>query len=256
MIGALTSTLPSDLVTLIIGAMAVLTRLSGMIFLLPGVGELSVPIRVRMALVLALTAALTPMVVPIQFAAIDNTDLIVLLGFEGLIGVALGMSFRLLILALSVAGVVIAQSMSLSQIFGAGVMAEPNPSISLLLVMTGAALFVTLDLHTMSLGLLLDSFAIYPLGQLPPRGGLAEWMVDRTASSFALAISLSLPFVLIGFLYNVVLGMMNQAMPQMMVTFIGVPVNVLAGMIILALAITTMMMVWLDAAEVAFNGFW
>ncbi|MEM6650398.1 MAG: flagellar biosynthetic protein FliR [Pseudomonadota bacterium] len=248
--------IPSTLVPFIIGAVAVLLRLSIMIFLLPGIGEAGVPVRIRAGVVIALTAAMVPAIVPTQMVDLTTTDILVLFAFEGLIGFALGFSFRVLIYALTIAGTIIAFASSLSQIFGPGLVAEPNPSISMLLMMAGTALFVTLDLHTMSVGLLMQSYDLFPLGNVPDTGALAEWAMERTAGAFALAVSLALPFVLINFLYNIVLGLINQAMPQVMVTFIGVPANVLAGLFVLGLSIVIILQVWADAAEIAFRGFW
>ena len=43
------------------------------------------------------------------------------------------------------------------------------------------------------------------------------------AASFALALSLAAPFVIASLLYNVALGVINKAMPQLMVAFVGAP---------------------------------
>ncbi len=239
-----------------VGAIAVITRLSMMFTLLPGIGELSIPVRVRMALVFAVSAAIVPLAVPVQMELLSTTDLLRIMIFEGLIGFALGFSFRVLVQALMMAGTIIAQAMSLSQIFGAGVVEEPNPSVAMLLIMAGAALFVTLDFHTYAVGLLMESYMLFPIGDVPASGALGEWAMQRVAGAVSLSVSLAAPFLIIGFLYNVVLGLMNQAMPQMMVTFIGVPANVMVGLLILGIAIIAIMLAWVDAVEIAFEGFW
>ncbi|MEM9232821.1 MAG: flagellar biosynthetic protein FliR, partial [Pseudomonadota bacterium] len=215
-----------------------------------------VPMRVRLAVVLALTGALFPLVVPAQLGAVAEIGLVPLMLFEAIIGFALGFSFRVFIYALTIAGTIIAQNISLSQIFSPTLAAEPNTSVTMLLVMSGSALFVTMDWHTASVGLLYQSYELFPMGELPDSGAVASWATERTAGAIALAVGLALPFLLINFLYNLVLGLINQAMPQMMVTFIGVPGNVLAGLIILALAVSTMLAVWSDAVRTAFEGFW
>ena len=104
--------------------------------------------------------------------------------------------------------------------------------------------------------LLMESYEVFPLADLPDLGGLAQWAQSRVTDSFSLAVSLALPFILISFLYNVILGLINQAMPQMMVTFIGVPANVLAGIFILSIAFAAIMMAWLQHLDIGFEGFW
>lgn len=240
---------------LVIGAGAVTLRLSLMVFLLPGIGERVVPVRVRIAVLLGLLFALLPVVLsgsPVPTAG----ALVPLFAGEALIGFGLGFTCRVMIFALTAAGTIIAQSISLSQILGSGLMEEGNPSVSLLLTIGGAALFVTLDLHTAMVGLFAESYEVFPLMASPETGGLAEWAVMRTADAFALAVSLALPFVLIGFLYTLVLGLVAQAMPQMMVTFIGVPANVLAGLVLLALSIGLLLTRWADALADAPLRFW
>lgn len=248
--------LPEALSVLIAGALALVARLSLMIFLLPGIGEATIPVRVRMLLTIVLTAAIFPLVVPSQMAAIAATPFVALLLYESIIGFALGFGFRVMIYALQMAGMIIAQTTSLSQLFSANLVAEPNPTISILLTLAGSALFVTFDWHTEAVGLLFESYRVFPMGDVPETGFLAEWATGRAAGSLALAVSLSIPFLLIGFLYNVVLGLINQAMPQMMVTFIGVPANVLAGLFLLAVSIVAMLTVFAERTAPALGGFW
>lgn len=253
---ALVPGLPEAAAVALIAALALLTRMSLLVFLLPGVGEAMVPVRIRMILVVVLTAAVFPLVAPAQFTTVAGTPLVPLLLFESIIGFALGFGFRVMIYALQMAGMIIAQTISLSQLFSANLVAEPNPTISILLTLAGTALFVTFDWHAEAVGLFAESYQVFPLGEVPESGYLAEWAVERSASAFGLAVSLSVPFLLIGFLYNVVLGLINQAMPQMMVTFIGVPANVLAGLALLAISIVALLTVFAERTAPALNGFW
>ncbi|WP_370335893.1 flagellar biosynthetic protein FliR [Parvularcula marina] len=248
--------IPPEMSTVATAGIALIARLAAMISFIPGIGELGVPMRVRLAIILALTAALFPLVVPGHLEAVSQMGLVPLMLFEVVIGFALGFSFRVLIYTLTIAGTIVAQNISLSQIFSPTLAAEPNTSVSMLLIMAGSALFVTMDWHTASVGLLYQSYELFPLGEVPASDALARWAIERTSGAFALAVGLALPFLLINFLYNLVLGLINQAMPQMMVTFIGVPGNVLAGLVILGLAIATMLTVWADSVMEAFGGFW
>src|SRR6187551_2266229 len=90
----------------------VFARVGTMIMLLPGLGEASMPMRIRLTLALVLAAILFPL----HRAAytIDLTSLssvIVLLFQEMMIGAVLGLTARLAISALQVAGSVVAQQL-------------------------------------------------------------------------------------------------------------------------------------------------
>ncbi|MCR9196839.1 MAG: flagellar biosynthetic protein FliR, partial [Hyphomonas sp.] len=63
-------------------------------------------------------------------------------------------------------------------------------------------------------------------------------------AAFAFAIMLSWPFVAMNLLYNICLGFINKAMPQMMVAFVGAPFLVGAGLFLLAVSIGSLLMVW------------
>ena len=59
-----------------------------------------------------------------------------------------------------------------------------------------------------------------------------------------LAIMLAWPFVAVNLLYNICLGFINKALPSLMVAFVGAPLMIGAGIILLALSIMGMLVVW------------
>ena len=54
--------------------------------------------------------------------------------------------------------------------------------------------------------------------------------------TFALAFSLAAPFVTAALLYNIALGVINRAMPQLSVTFIGAPALTAGGLLLILVA--------------------
>ena len=146
-------------------AFVVFLRIGAIASVFPGIGEHSVPVRVRLVLALALTAIVLPVVGPeIRVAAREPAFIAACLATESAIGLAFGIVFRLLVNALETAGAMIAQSASLSQLFGAG--GEPMPAISHLLVAGGLALAVASGLHLRLVTLLIESYTLFPAGAL------------------------------------------------------------------------------------------
>jgi flagellar biosynthesis protein FliR len=78
---------------------------------------------------------------------------------------------------------------------------------------------------------------------------LAQWGVGRVAHAFALAFVLAAPFVIGSCIYNLALGAINRAMPQLMVAFIGSPAITWGGLVLLMLAAPVMITVWLGAFQ-------
>ena len=61
------------------------------------------------------------------------------------------------------------------------------------------------------------------------------------------------PFVIGSLLYNVALGIINRAMPQLMVAFIGAPALTWGGLALFAVAAPLILSVWLAAFAVLLN---
>ena len=79
---------------------------------------------------------------------------------------------------------------------------------------------------------------------MPGAGELAEWSTARVAEVFALGVSLALPFIAIGFAYNLALGALSRAMPQLLVALIGVPMLIGLGLIVFYLALPEIFARW------------
>ena len=119
----------------------VLLRLGAMISLLPGIGERSLPMRVRLGLALALSALLAPLIDAPTLSSGDFPELLFLCAKEIGVGLLMGLSIRFLAHGLLVAGSVAAQATSLAQLFGNAMSDGPQPSIALVLYWGGLALF-------------------------------------------------------------------------------------------------------------------
>ena len=223
----------------------VFLRVGAAMALLPAFGEQVVPMRVRLALGLAFTMIVAPAVAP-QALAVAEAGWVRALGTEVVAGLALGMALRLFVLALQTAGTMAAQATSLAQFFG-GAGVDPQPAISQLLVVAGLALAVMAGLHVRLAELLVLSYGLMPAGQFPPGWALAEWGVAQVARAFALAFALAAPFVIAALVYNMALGAINRAMPQLMVAFVGAPALTLGGLILLMVAVPGGLAVWLGA---------
>lgn len=226
---------------------AVFLRIGAAMALLPAFGEQMVPQRVRLAVALAFTAVVAPAVAT---PALPETpaDLLRLLAAETLTGLVFGFSLRCMIYALEIAGSIAAQSTSLSQLLG-GVGAEPMPAIGHLLVLAGLGLAALSGLHVHVAEAFIASYRVVPQGQLLDAGRLAGFGVARAAHAFGLAFSLAAPFVIAAFIYNLALGVINRAMPQLMVVLIGAPAITGASLVMLATLAPFLLRIWLTAFD-------
>ncbi|WP_444463657.1 flagellar biosynthetic protein FliR [Rhodobacter capsulatus] len=226
----------------------VFLRVGGTMAVMPAFGEMLVPTRVKLALTLAFTAIVLPGALPHVQAPQSSLPIPVWLFAEAVIGLFLGLMLRLFVLCLQIAGTIAAQSTSLSQLFG-GTTGEPQPAVGELLVLAGLAISVHLGLHVKVTQIFLGSYQVLPPGAFPDADLFRQWGLGGISQAFALGFSIAAPFVIAGLIYNVALGAINRAMPQLMVSMIGAPAQTLGGLALLMVALPTGLVVWHDAFE-------
>jgi len=218
-------------------------RVGAMVMLMPGVGELSIPSRVRLTIALVLTAILLPAhqkAYAVDLKAIG--PVLVVLFQELLVGAVLGMTARLAISALQVAGSVVAQQLGLG--FVTAVDPTQNQQGMLVgnfLTVLGVTLIFATDLHHLAIAAMNDSYTIFAPGEVPIIGDMAAHVTKVIAVSFRIGIQLAAPFLVFGLLFNLGLGLLSRLMPQMQVFFIGLPLSILLGFLLLMLVIGAMM---------------
>jgi flagellar biosynthetic protein FliR len=218
-------------------------RIGTKVMLLPGVGEQNLPSRVRLTMALVLTAILLPAHQKAYTVDLNQLGPVIVLAVEEiLIGAVLGLTARLAISALQIAGSVVAQQLGLGFVTAV----DPTQNQQGLLVgnfltLLGVALIFATDLHYLVIAALNDSYNIFRPGEMPLSGDVANHVTRIVATSFRIGIQLSAPFLVFGLLFNLGLGVLSRLMPQMQVFFIGLPLSILLGTLLLLLVIGAMM---------------
>ena len=228
----------------IISAFIVLMRVGAVSALLPGFGEKSIPMRLRLLVALAFTAIVWPIVAPGIDVSVKTMPMLMLT--ESAIGVMIGISIRQIVMALQLAGSIAAQSTSIAQVAGSGATPDPMPAIGNILVMAGLTVVLVSGLHVKAALAMITSYDIMPVGFFPIGSDIATWGTAHVSAAFALAISLSAPFIVASFAYNIGLGAINRAMPSLMVSFIGAPAITAGAILMLLLASPVLLDYWND----------
>lgn len=222
--------------------MLTVARLSFVIILIPGLGERVIPAQVRIMILLALSAAISGLGITAYEMPTQTADFMFVMLTEVLLSLFLGIGLRVIIWVLGIAGAVIAQSIGLSQFLGVALEDEAQTATANLLTMAGAALLFSMDFHVQVITSWIGLYETVPIGSVSWSG--QAYLFDSIYAAFAFAIMLSWPFVAMNLLYNICLGFINKAMPQMMVAFVGAPFLVGAGLFLLAVSIGALLMVW------------
>ena len=223
-------------------------RVAAVSALLPAFGDQMIPTRIKLVVALAFTLIVAPAIPLPAWAEMTLGTLVLVSLTETIIGLLLGLGVRLLILALQTAGSIAAQSTSLAQVLG-GAAVEPIPAMGYILAVAAVALAAMTGLHVKAAELLILSYDLLPIGEFLAGPDVAQWGIDQVARAFWLAFTLAAPFVLLSVLYNLALGAINKAMPQLMVAFVGAPVITFGGLFVLFLSAPIMLKVWLSVLD-------
>jgi flagellar biosynthetic protein FliR len=230
--------------------MLVFARTGTMMMFLPGLGEQNVSARLRLTIALMLAAILVPLHradYHVDAGALGPA--IVMLVEEILIGAVLGLTARLTISALEVAGSVIAQQLGLGFVTAVDpTQGEQGMILGTFLSLLGVTMFFATDMHYLVIAALNDSYTLFAPGELPSTGDVAALMTKTVSGAFRIGIQLSAPFLAFGLLFNLGLGVLSRLMPQMQVFFVALPLSILIGFLFLILGLGAMMGLFLDYA--------
>jgi flagellar biosynthesis protein FliR len=223
----------------------VFARMGAMVMLMPGFGESNIPVRVKLGIALLLTL----IILPLHRADyhVDATSVTLLMVHEIVIGIVLGATARVTLSALAVAGSVIAQQLGLGFVTAIDpTQGQQGQLIGNFLTILGMTLLFATDTHHLVLAALNESYRIFAPGAAMPTGDVAALATRAFAEAFKIGLQLSAPFLVFGLVFNIGLGVLARLMPQMQVYFVGVPLSILAGFLILAAVIAAMMGTYLD----------
>ncbi len=218
-----------------------LTRVLALMATAPVLSHQAIPTRVKIAIAMAITMAIAPVVNSPPLTGLLEARGLVFLAHNILVGLSLGFAVRLVFVAIELAGQLIGLQIGLSF---AGYFnpdsGEGQNAVSNFMAMLALLIFLSIDGHLMLLYALVDSFRLFPpgtAGALP----IEPLTLVRSASDvFAIAMTISLPILAVMLLVNVVLGLMARVAPQLNLFAVGFPLTVLAGLAALTLFLPTL----------------
>jgi flagellar biosynthetic protein FliR len=228
--------------------MLVFARIGAMVMLLPGLGESNIPVRIKLAIALLLTLIILPLHRADYHIDMGSMSaLLVLMIYEILIGIVLGATARVTLAALQISGTVIAQQLGLGSITSVDpTQGQQGVLIGNFLTLLGITMLFATDSHHLVIAALNDSYSVFSPGEAMPSGDVAALATRAFAAAFKLGMQLSAPFLVFGLVFNVGLGVLARLMPQMQVYFVGVPLSIFAGFLVLGMVLAAMMGTYLD----------
>jgi flagellar biosynthetic protein FliR len=222
----------------------IFARVGSILMLMPALGEMTIPTRMRLSFALVFSLVLYPLVQP-QLPALpsDVLQTIVYLLHELAVGLILGAITRLVTMAAAVAGSVIAFQTGLSGAQGADPIngGMQGALIGAFLSMLGVTLIFATDLHHVALMAIRDSYMIFSPKDPLMFGDAAQMAIQSAASAFVIGIQMSAPFIVLGLVFYLGMGLLARMMPQLQVFFVVMPASIWVGLILVAILLAMMM---------------
>lgn len=235
----------------------VFARVGSAIMLLPGFGETFISPRVRLMIALSVTVVVTPVVSDSLPAAPDAPiTMFMMIGAEALIGLFLGALARMLIAALHIAGVIVSFQSSLANadLFDP-VNAQQGSLIGAFFNILGVFLIFMSDLHHLMLMAVADSYTVFAPTALPPIGDAAQIAMETLGRSFVIAMQMAAPFIVVGLIFYLGVGLLARLMPQVQIFFIAIPVQVMLAFLVMSMTLSAAMLWFLDYFQGSFDLF-
>lgn len=237
-----------DLPVIGFGFMLVLCRVGTAMLTGPGLGEADIPPTVRAGLS-AIVAALTypALVVPLPAIPADSPTFAAMLAVEIVTGAWLGFMARMLTIALAMSGAIISYMIGLSSVL------QIDPSVGgqvtalqRMLSLACIAFLFASGLYILPVQAVLGTYDVVPPGGRLDAADAADLVARAVSDGFGLAVRLAAPSIIACLLWQALMGLIGRLAPNIQVSAVSAPAQILGGLALTAGAAALMFDAWSD----------
>ena len=229
----------------------VFARIGAILMLMPGFGEPSIPMRIRLSFALLVCVVLGPVIAP-RLPALPEQPLMLagLVMGEVITGLMIGAVARIFMSAAAVAGQVIGMQsgLAMAQSFDPS-QGQQGALVATLLNLTFLLLLFATNTHHLLLAMMVNSYDVFDAGQMPSMADGAQWALNAFIDAFNIGVQLAAPLIVFGLIFYLALGVLSRLMPQAQIFFIAMPSNIIVGLFILTISLGAMSAVWLERMQ-------
>ncbi|MCX8028110.1 MAG: flagellar biosynthetic protein FliR [Thermodesulfovibrionales bacterium] len=212
----------------------VFIRVSIMLAFIPFIGARMTPVVVRIGIALALTLLLLPVVKV-------NTENLLLSVFEAFfVGLAMGLSIRIIISAIEMAAqwINLQLGLGMATIFNP-LVGEALGPLTFFYTLLGMVVFFMLDMHHYFIEGITRSFELTHIRY----SSIFQGIIEYSKVMFPLAFKITAPVLLVQMIINIAMGFISKVMPQANIFFVALPLNIFSGIFFIILSIPIMLAV-------------
>lgn len=213
-------------------------RILALLLTAPLLSESAIPSQVKIGFAAIVTIAISPALGPMPNLPTASYAALWIAVQQVLIGLALGLTMRIVFAAVQTAGEFIGLQMGLSFASFFDPATGANTAVlARIMNVVAMLLFLAVNGHLLMLGGFMRTFDILPIGigTLDPNGWgvLFEWSSQVMVSGMLLA----LPLIIVLLTINLALGILNRTAQQLSVFAVGFPISLMTGLTLLVIVL-------------------
>lgn len=213
-------------------------RILALLLTAPLLSESAIPSQVKIGFAAIVTIAIAPALGPMPDLPTASYAGLWIAVQQVLVGLALGLTMRVVFAAVQTAGEFIGLQMGLSFASFFDPATGANTAVlARIMNVVAMLLFLAVNGHLLMLGGFMRTFDILPIriGALDPNGWgvLFEWSSQVMVSGMLLA----LPLIIVLLTINLALGILNRTAQQLSVFAVGFPISLMTGLTLLAIVL-------------------
>jgi len=217
----------------------ILIRVAGIVVAIPAFSSRTVPLHVRIGLVIGLTVILFPIVSDqVRPLSLSWPQVVPLLFTEFMVGMVLGFAISFVMNAFIIAGELIGIQMGINLISALDPVAGGQvPILGQFMGLLGMLIFLAIDGHHMMFEALVASFQLVPPMHVHFSGFLVESVLKLGLGMFVLALKVGAPVMTAVFIVTLGMGILGRTIPQLNVMLNNVPITIGVGLLVLGLSL-------------------
>jgi len=221
------------MITKLLGFVLVLTRLSAFFLVAPVFSWRTIPVRIKVAIVLLISVFFSTIVPSaVNTGQISSLEAVLLISNEAIYGFALGLIVVFIFSAVKLSGRIIERQMGLAMAQTLDPLTgERSQPLGVLIEMIFILLFLSANGHHLLLLIISRSYHAFPAGSIPTIPLLAGGVVEAGSTMLIACLRLAAPMLAAFLILLVVLAVFARIMPDMNILFISMPLRVGLGLL-------------------------
>lgn len=212
-------------------------RVSGLMLFAPFLSNVVIPPRVKIILVIAITAVLYPVYAP-RLETLDLSKWPIIVGTETILGVAIGVTTYAVFEAVQIAG----QMLSIQMGYSLVNILDPTTQVETTVVSVfhqsmAILIFLSLNVHHWIIRAVAHSFDYLPPGTVTVGPRFAQAILHEGEIILGLGIQIAAPVLAATLLVDLILGLLGKSSPQMPLMLLGPAVKSMLGVFLLTVTI-------------------